>query len=159
MLFLAVASAVAQPRDIPPVLKFGAKAPDFTLPNPVDGKTYSLKDFDYAKVLVIVFTCNHCPMYEGRIKQIAADYRDKGVALVAIQPNGPIGYSERSHDDLGDSPEEMKIRAEYRDFNSLICMMARLRPWPASTVRSPRLTSTSSINSASCAYTGPLLSG
>ena len=90
-------------------------------------------------------------MYEGRIKQIAADYRDKGVALVAIQPNGLIGYSERSHDDLGDSPEEMKIRAEYRDFNSLICMMARLRPSPASTVRSPRLTSTSSINSASCA--------
>jgi thiol-disulfide isomerase/thioredoxin len=120
MLFLAVTSAVAQPRDVPPVLKIGTKAPDFTLPNPVDGKTYSLTDFDYAKVLVIVFTCNHCPtaeMYEGRIKQIAADYRDKGVALVAIQPNGLIGYSERSHDDLGDSPEEMKIRAEYRDFN------------------------------------------
>jgi len=120
MLFVAVTSAIAQPRDIPPVLKIGAKAPDFTLPNAVDGKTSSLKDFDYAKVLVIVFTCNHCPtaeMYEGRIKQIAADYRDKGVALVAIQPNGLIGYSERSHDDLGDSPEEMKVRAEYRDFN------------------------------------------
>ena len=119
-LFLAAASAVAQPRDIPSVLKIGAKTPDFTLPNPVDGKTYSLKNFDSAKVLVIVFTCNHCPtaeMYEGRIKQIAADYRGRGVALVAIQPNGLIGYSERSHDDLGDSPEEMKIRAEYRDFN------------------------------------------
>ncbi len=76
MLFVAVTSAIAQPRDIPPVLKIGAKAPDFTLPNAVDGKTSSLKDFDYAKVLVIVFTCNHCPtaeMYEGRIKQIAAD--------------------------------------------------------------------------------------
>jgi thiol-disulfide isomerase/thioredoxin len=120
MLFMAVTSAVAQPRDIPPVLKIGAKAPDFALPNAVDGKTSNLKDFDYAKVLVIVFTCNHCPtaeMYEGRIKQIAANYHDKGVALVAIQPNGLIGYSERSHDDLGDSPEEMKIRAEYRDFN------------------------------------------
>jgi thiol-disulfide isomerase/thioredoxin len=117
---LAVASAAAQPRDVPPVLKIGSKAPNFTLPNPVDGKTYSLEDFDHAKVLVIVFTCNHCPtaeMYEGRIKKIAADYRDQGVALVAIQPNGLIGYSERSHDDLGDSPEEMKIRAEYRDFN------------------------------------------
>src|SRR6516225_6646451 len=120
ILILAVTPAVAQPRDVPPVLKIGTKAPDFTLPNPVDGKTYSLKDFDYAKVLVIVFTCNHCPtaeMYEGRIKQIAADYRDRGVQLVAIQPNGLIGYSERSHDDLGDSPEEMKIRAEYRAFN------------------------------------------
>jgi thiol-disulfide isomerase/thioredoxin len=120
ILFLAVTPAIAQQRDIPPVLKVGSKAPDFTLANPVDGKTYSLKDFDSAKVLVIVFTCNHCPtaeMYEGRIKQIAADYRDKGVQLVAIQPNGLIGYSERSHDDLGDSPEEMKIRAEYRAFN------------------------------------------
>ena len=120
VLILAVALAFSQPRDIPPVLKIGSKAPNFTLPNPVDGKQYSLKDFDSAKVLVVVFTCNHCPtaeMYEGRIKQIAADYRDKGVTLVAIQPNGLIGYSERSHDDLGDSPEEMKIRAEYRDFN------------------------------------------
>jgi thiol-disulfide isomerase/thioredoxin len=120
IFFMAVTPAIAQPRDIPPVLSIGAKAPDFTLPNPVDGKMYSLKDFDHAKVLVIVFTCNHCPtaeMYEGRIKKIAADYRDKGVALVAIQPNGLIGYSERSHDDLGDSPEEMRIRAEYRDFN------------------------------------------
>ena len=120
MFILAATPAIAQPRDVPPVLKIGAKAPDFTLPNPVDGKTYSLKDFDSAKVLVVVFTCNHCPtaeMYEGRIKKIAADYRDKGVALVAIQPNGLIGYSERSHDDLGDSPEEMKIRAEYRGFD------------------------------------------
>jgi len=120
ILFLVITPAGSQPREIPPVLKIGSKAPDFTLPNPVDGKTYGLKDFDSAKVLVIVFTCNHCPtaeMYEGRIKQIAADYRDKGVQLVAIQPNGLIGYSERSHDDLGDSPEEMKIRAEYRAFN------------------------------------------
>src|SRR5436305_8578457 len=99
LVFMVVPAVNSQQRDIPPVLKIGARAPDFTLPNPVDGKTYSLKDFDSAKVLVIVFTCNHCPtaeMYEGRIKQIAADYRDKGVALVAIQPNGLIGYSERS---------------------------------------------------------------
>src|ERR1043166_9472259 len=109
VLLLAVTPTIAQKRDNPPVLKIGSKAPDFRLPNPVDGKTYSLKDFDYAKVLVVVFTCNHCPtaeIYEGRIKQIAADYRDKGVALVAIQPNGLVGLSERSHDDLGDSPAE-----------------------------------------------------
>jgi len=115
-----VPAAQGQQRELPPVLAIGAKAPDFTLPNPVDGKTYSLKDFDHAKVLVVVFTCNHCPtaeMYEGRIKKIVEDYRDKGVALVAIQPNGLVGLSERSHDDMGDSPAEMKIRAEYRHFN------------------------------------------
>ncbi|HJZ99083.1 MAG TPA: redoxin domain-containing protein [Candidatus Solibacter sp.] len=120
MLFLAAPASFGQKAELPPVLKIGAKAPDFTLSNPVDGKTYSLKDFDSAKVLVVVFTCNHCPtaeIYEGRIKKIAADYRERGVALVAIQPNGLVGLSERSHDDMGDSPEEMKIRAEYRDFN------------------------------------------
>src|SRR5215475_14572175 len=103
------ADAQGQREPLPPVLAIGSKAPDFTLPNPVDGKTYSLKSFDSAKVLVVVFTCNHCPtaeIYEGRIKKIAADYRDKGVAVVAIQPNGLVGLSERSHDDLGDSPEE-----------------------------------------------------
>src|SRR2546425_1564077 len=93
-LLFIVAPAANSQGDIPPVLKIGAKAPAFTLPNPVDGKTYSLKDFDAAKVLVVVFTCNHCPtaeLYEDRIKKIAADYRDKGVALVAIQPNGLVG--------------------------------------------------------------------
>jgi thiol-disulfide isomerase/thioredoxin len=114
------AAGLAQRVPLPPVLKIGEKAPDFTLPNPVDGKTYSLKDFNSAKVLVVVFTCNHCPtaeMYEDRIMKLTADYRDKNVAVVAIQPNGLVGLSERGHDDLGDSPAEMKIRAEYRQFN------------------------------------------
>lgn len=120
ILFIAAPVADAQQQKLPPVLEIGAKAPDFTLPNPVDGKTYSLKDFDSAKVLVVVFTCNHCPtaeMYEDRIKKITEDYRDKNVAVVAIQPNGLVGLSERGHDDLGDSPAEMKIRAEYMQFN------------------------------------------
>jgi hypothetical protein len=47
-IFGVIVAAHAQPRDIPPVLKIGAKAPDFTLPDPVDGKKYSLKDFDDA---------------------------------------------------------------------------------------------------------------
>src|SRR5208283_2770013 len=44
-----------------PTLAIGAQAPDFKLPA-VDGKTYSLKDFDSSKLLVVVFTCNHCPV-------------------------------------------------------------------------------------------------
>ena len=78
----------------PPGLKHLADrrlGPDFQLPG-VDGKTYTLKDFADAKVLVVVFTCNHCPTaqaYEERIAQLHADYKDKGVALVAISPNDP----------------------------------------------------------------------
>ena len=54
-----------------PVLSIGSTAPDFSLPG-VDGKTHSLKDYAGSKVLVIIFTCDHCPvaqMYEKRINQ------------------------------------------------------------------------------------------
>src|SRR2546423_14108348 len=105
----------------PPMLKIGAKAPDFNLPG-VDGKNYSLKDFASAKILVVLFTCNHCPTaqyYEPRIKQLVGDYKDKGVAVVAIMPNDPksVRLDELGWTDLSDSFEEMKIRARDQHFN------------------------------------------
>ncbi len=104
-----------------PTLPLGSKAPDFSLPS-VDGRNWSLKDFADAKILVVVFACDHCPTaqyYEGRIKQIAADYKDKGVALVAIMPNDPkaVRLDEMGWTDLGDSFDEMKIRARDHHFN------------------------------------------
>ena len=88
-------------------LPLGALAPDFKLPG-VDGKRYSLKDFKKANVLVILFTCNHCPTaqyYEERLKQIVNDYKNKGVALVAISPNDPksVRLDELGYTDLSDS--------------------------------------------------------
>lgn len=105
----------------PDTLPLGAPAPDFALPG-VDGRTYHLKDFAGAKILVVVFTCNHCPTaqyYEERLKQLATDYKDKGVALVAIMPNDPksVRLDELGWTDLSDSFEEMKIRARDRHFN------------------------------------------
>jgi thiol-disulfide isomerase/thioredoxin len=105
----------------PPTLALGSPAPDFNLPG-VDGKSYSLKDFASAKVLAVLFTCNHCPTaqyYEERIKQLVSDYKDQGVALVAISPNDPksVRLDELGYTDLSDSFEEMKIRATHRQFN------------------------------------------
>ena len=102
-------------------LEISASAVDFALMG-VDGKTYSLKDFSGARVLAIIFTCNHCPTaqaYEGRIKKLVADYKEKGVAFVAISPNDPqaVRLDELGYTDLSDSFEEMKIRAKDRDFN------------------------------------------
>src|SRR5437868_6577483 len=102
-------------------LEVGAGAPDFRLPG-ADGKKYSFKDFKKSPVLVIVFTCNHCPTaqyYEERLKRIVADYKGKGVALVAISPNDPksVRLDELGYTDLGDSFEEMKIRAKYKKYN------------------------------------------
>jgi peroxiredoxin len=101
-------------------LEIGAQAPDFRLPG-VDGKTHRLSEYRRAKVLVIVFTCNHCPTaqaYEGRIAKLAADYKDKGVALVAISPNDPkaVRLDELGYTDLGDSLQEMRIRAKDKGF-------------------------------------------
>jgi peroxiredoxin len=104
----------------PKTLEPGAKAPDFSLLG-VDGKKYSLKDFEKAKVLVIVFSCNHCPTaqaYEDRIISIANDYKSKGVDLVVISPNSTkaLNYSELGYTDMGDSYEEMKLRAGDKKF-------------------------------------------
>jgi len=121
LAFTLVLCAAAFADDLHPVLAIGAKAPDFSLPG-IDGKTHTLAEYSSAKVLAIVFTCNHCPtaqLYEGRIKKLADDYRGKGVTLVAIEPNDAtaIRLDELGYTDVSDSLEEMKIRAEYRHFN------------------------------------------
>ncbi|MBI3417473.1 MAG: redoxin domain-containing protein [Verrucomicrobia bacterium] len=104
-----------------PTLPLGATAPDFKLPG-IDGRNYSLKDFSKAKVLVVLFTCTHCPTaqyYEERVKQLVSDYKSKGVTLVAINPNDPksVRLDELGYTDLSDSFAEMKIRAKHKQFN------------------------------------------
>ena len=102
-------------------LEIGSPAPDFRLPG-VDGKTYSLDTFRDAEILIVVFTCNHCPTaqaYENRIKQLVMDYKAKKVAVVVISPNDPkaVRLDELGYSDLSDGFEEMKIRAKDHDFN------------------------------------------
>ena len=104
----------------PNTLEIGSKAPDFNLLG-VDGKKYSLNDFREASVLVVVFSCNHCPTaqaYEDRIIDVARDYKSKGVELVMISPNSvkALNYSELGYSDMGDSYEEMKLRAAEKKF-------------------------------------------
>jgi peroxiredoxin len=105
----------------PKPLAIGAKAPDFSLPG-VDGRSYTLRDFDTSPVLVVVFTCNHCPTaqaYEDRLARFHAAYNSKGVALVAISPNDPLAVrlDELGYTDLTDSFQDMKIRARDHRFS------------------------------------------
>src|SRR5690349_8590994 len=102
-------------------LEIGAQAPDFKLKG-IDDKIYSLASFKDANILMIVFTCNHCPTaqaYEDRIIKLTNDYKDKGVAVVAIMPNDPnaVRLDELGYTDMGDSFKEMKIRAKQKQFN------------------------------------------
>ena len=120
-LAILLALAGASQEDGLKPLAIGDVAPDFSLPG-VDGKTYSLADFSGAKILVVVFTSNHCPTaqaYEDRLKKLVTDYKPKGVALVAIQPNSTRGLrlDELGYTELGDSFDDMKVRAREKGFN------------------------------------------
>ncbi|PSR56499.1 redoxin [Adhaeribacter arboris] len=119
--FILLLATIRSLADDPKTLEIGASAPDFSLPG-VDGKTYSLKSFANAKILTIIFTCNHCPTaqaYEDRMKALVTDYKNKGVAVVAVSPNYPqaVSLDEMGYTDLGDSFEEMKIRAKDKGYN------------------------------------------
>ncbi len=99
--------AVAYSKGMP----LGTKAPPFSLPN-VDGRTLSLASFADAPVLVVVFTCNHCPYAqacEDRLIAIQRDHEDRGVRLVAINPNDDTRYPD-------DSMDAMKARARDKGF-------------------------------------------
>ncbi len=102
-------------------LEIGAQAPDFDLLG-VDSKRYSLKDFEDADLLAVLFTCNHCPTaqaYEARVKQYVTDYADKGVSLVAISPNADkaVMFNELGYTDVNDSFEDMQFRAKDQEYN------------------------------------------
>lgn len=118
-LVVFAAAGIAAAEDVT-TLPLGAPAPELGLPG-VDGKTYRLKDFADAELLLVVFTCNHCPTaqaYEERVVQLHRDYKDKGVALVAISPNDPLAVrlDELGYSDIGDSFEDMKQHAARRKF-------------------------------------------
>ena len=100
--------ALTESKQVP----FGTKIPEFSLPA-VDGKTYSLKDFDSASVLVVMFICNHCPYVqavEDRIIQLAKDFKARGVQFVGICANDPTDYPDDSFENLKKRWEEKKYR-------------------------------------------------
>src|SRR5277367_5837669 len=91
LLAFVIAAEASGSASVHPTLEIAQPAPDFHLPG-VDGKTYSLGDFASAKILLVVFTCNHCPTaqaYEDRLMQMQRDYQDRGVTIVAICANDP----------------------------------------------------------------------
>jgi thiol-disulfide isomerase/thioredoxin len=123
ILILSLAATRCAAEDAPehPTLAIGSAAPDFSLPG-IDGKTHTLAEYNAAKVLVIVFTCDHCPtaqLYETRLKKLVEDYQGKSVQFVMIEPNDPeaVRLDELAWTDVGDGLEDMKIRAAYRHFN------------------------------------------
>lgn len=123
-LFSAVGMLAANPaQDIPGLqtLSIGDRAPDFTLQG-IDGESHTLDDYKAAKLLVIAFISNHCPdsqAAEGRLKKLVTDFSERGVSLVAINPNSPDGLraDELGYSKYNDSYDEMILHAKEQAFN------------------------------------------
>lgn len=105
-----VIAALAASRCYADKAKIGEQAPQWSGIPGVDGKQHSLSDYQDAKLIVIVFTCNHCPVavaYEDRLIELQKDYQAKGVQLIAINVNNMPN----------DRLDKMKERAQEKGFN------------------------------------------
>lgn len=93
---------MSENNDSPFTLEIGARAPDFSLPA-TDGETHALRDFADAAVLVVFFTCNHCPyvIQSDETTRATADrFAGKGVRFVGINSNSERTYAEDSFDHM-----------------------------------------------------------
>ncbi len=110
------------------IVPIGSPASDFNLPS-TDGKTYSLDSFKDAKALAVVFSCNHCPYAKAAwplLIKLAGDFREKGVAFVAINPNDEIQYPEDSFAVMKEKVRQWQINFPYlRDENQEVARIYR----------------------------------
>ena len=93
-------------------LKINSLLPEFHLPG-TDGNMYSSDSFSNKEILIVIFSCNHCPYvqaYEQRIIELQNEFNENSVQIVAISSNDAVKYPE-------DSFDEMKKRAESKNFN------------------------------------------
>ncbi|RXZ83987.1 thioredoxin family protein [Paenibacillaceae bacterium] len=96
-------------------LAIGDQAPDFLLPA-TDGSSYSLKDFSEAKVLVVFFTCNHCPFVVGSdevTRATALKHAESGVQFVGINANSVNTKADDSFDHMVARMNEQKFPWTY----------------------------------------------
>ena len=94
------------------MLELGTPAPEFSLPDTLSGNSVSLHDFDGEPALLVAFICNHCPYVKhiaDAFSAFAAEYRDQGLAVVAISSNDPAHRRE-------DGPEYMAAEARERGY-------------------------------------------
>ena len=99
------------------MLDLGTKAPDFTLPNVVTGKTTSLSDFRDKKALLVMFICRHCPFVkhvQDELARIGNDYKTKDIGIAAISSNDAATFPD-------DSPSGLKEMATELGFTFPFC--------------------------------------
>lgn len=106
-------------------LQIGSRAPDFDLPA-TDGRNYRLSDFSESKLLVVVFSCNHCPYVigsEDRMIRFCQEYVPRGVTMVAINSNETENHPTDSFEHMVQRANEKKFPFTYlRDATQDVAM-------------------------------------
>ncbi len=96
-------------------LAIGEAAPDFSLRG-VDGRDHALAGFADKAVLVVVFSCNHCPYvqaYEDRLIAVQREYGARGLQVVAINSNDDRNYPEDNFDNMVKRAQEKQFNFPY----------------------------------------------
>ena len=96
-------------------LGLGATPPDFSLPG-VDGKNSRPGDFKDAKVLIVLFTCNHCPYVTGsqdRVDRLYSEYESKGVRMIAINSNETVDHPNDSFVHMVERAKKLELKYPY----------------------------------------------
>src|SRR3989344_6033959 len=96
-------------------VEIGSTAKDFNL-SATDGQNYSLDSFKETRVLVIIFTCNHCPYAKAAwplLIKLAQEFKEKGIAFVAINPNDETQYPEDSFEVMKQRVGDWQINFPY----------------------------------------------
>ena len=99
------------------MLALGTKAPDFSLPDAVSGKTVALQSFSGKKGLLVMFICRHCPYVQHIQRELALlgkDYAGKEMGIVAISANDASNYPD-------DAPKGLKEMAQEQGFIFPFC--------------------------------------
>jgi peroxiredoxin len=95
----------------------GTKAPEFSLPDVVSGRTITLASFGDDRALLVMFICRHCPYVkhvQSELSRLGTDYRGRGVGIVAISSNDAVSYPD-------DAPERLKEMAVELGFTFPVC--------------------------------------
>ncbi len=92
-------------------LTIGDTAPSFNLPA-TDGKSYRLEDFKGSEILVVFFSCNHCPYVIGSdevTRKSVEKYSGESISFVAINSNSVNTYAEDGFDHMVSRMEEQRF--------------------------------------------------
>jgi len=92
------------------MLQIGTPAPDFHLPEPASGRTWTLGDF-HGDALVVMFICNHCPFVihvQAEITKLTREYAERGVSFVAINSNSAESHPQDGPEHMAELARDLK---------------------------------------------------